>query len=100
MTEATVRRAHELRERGLPIHTIAALLGVPHSTLGEHLRGQGETFYDLRCEECGSEMVGFNASKRFCSMSCWRCNYFRDTAHREARRAYNRAWYARNRAAS
>jgi hypothetical protein len=65
-----LRQMRELRERNLPFRTIAHLTGIARSTVGDILKGQGETVYDLRCEQCEREMVAFKATKRFCSSLC------------------------------
>jgi hypothetical protein len=61
---------HELRDRGLSIRTIAALTGLPKSTVGERLRGYGEYVAEIRCERCGRETIDFTGHKRFCSHGC------------------------------
>jgi hypothetical protein len=71
MPPEKLRQMRELRERNLPIRLISRLTGVPKSTVGNILRGQGEVVYDLRCEQCEREMVALLATKRFCSQLCY-----------------------------
>jgi len=68
---AKIRAARELRDRGVSLRTISAIVGIPLSTLGDRLRGLGETVTEIRCEQCGGETVAFRSDKRFCSTRCY-----------------------------
>ena len=67
-----LREVRALRERGVSITMIAALTGVPRSTVGDLVRGEGETVYEIRCERCGKEAVAFSGKRRFCDGTCAR----------------------------
>ena len=82
------REAFELRDRGVAIKTIALLIDVPKSTVGDWLNGYGETVYEIRCEACGSDFVAFNALRRYCTNSCRRRFWKRGDRERK-RRAYH-----------
>lgn len=67
---ALIEEAFRLRAQNLSLMMIANQTGIPHSTIGDYLKGQGECFYEIRCEWCGREAVKFSHTARFCSQSC------------------------------
>jgi hypothetical protein len=66
-----IDEARWLRARGLSVRLIAQATGLPRSTVGELLKGEGETLLELRCEGCGGDFVAFRSDKRFCDPDCY-----------------------------
>jgi transcriptional regulator with XRE-family HTH domain len=65
--ERAKANALALRANGLSIQQIADRLGVPHSTVGQWLRGRGE-WYEIRdCELCGEPFIRASGAQRFCT---------------------------------
>lgn len=92
-----VREVRALRERHLSVTMIAARTGVPRSTVGDIVRGEGEAIAEIRCEHCGADIIalGIGAGlRRFCDRDCW------NRAHAEERREHMRRWRAKRKAAA
>lgn len=66
--------ALRLREVGISIGMISAVMNIPRSTLCVWLKGVGETVYDLCCEDCGVEIVGFRTNRQICG-DCKKVRY-------------------------
>lgn len=65
-------RARFLRSNDRSISDIASLLGVARGTVGNWVKGFGETRHYLTCKLCGETFATSRAHAMFC------CNYHRD----------------------
>lgn len=88
-----IARIYDLREKGLSIRMIAALTGVAKSTVGDHIKHEGEMVVDIKCEHCGKQIIDLSGRKRYCNKRC-ATNAWRE-ANREHIRAYNREYWQR-----
>jgi hypothetical protein len=97
---AMINEAFRLRmDEHMPIRAISEIVGIPRSTLGEYLLGQGESFHEFPCKQCGREMFAQVSTKIFCSHRCKGMWYYRNSEkYRETRRRLNREYKARKRA--
>jgi Homeodomain-like domain len=65
--ERAKANALALRAGGLSIQQVADRLGVPHSTVGQWLRGRGEWYEVRECELCGERFIRASGAQRFCT---------------------------------
>jgi hypothetical protein len=95
---AKLRQARELRAENVSLRVIAALTGIPRSTVGEHLRGVGETVAEIHCEWCGAETIAFSAKRQYCTPTCGKRAWCE--AHPGRHAAHMRAYHKRRKAAA
>lgn len=67
---ALIEEAYRLRAQNLSIRAISERTGIPHSTLGGYLKGEGEAFYEMECAHCGEPILAFRPHRRYCSKRC------------------------------
>ena len=65
--ERAKANALALRAGGLSIQQVADRLGVPHSTVGQWLRGRAEWYEVRECELCGERFIRASGAQRFCT---------------------------------
>ena len=65
--ESVKQHARALRREGKSIRAIARELDVPHSTVGDWLRGEGEVTYIQTCW-CGERFIAHRAHAGSCSL--------------------------------
>lgn len=78
------QRAYRLRDENFSITEIAEQLGIPRSTIGDWLKGEGEFFRDAECVDCGAHILIVSSRKFYCEA----CSHERDLAR-------VRAWHQR-----
>jgi IS30 family transposase len=60
-------RARLIRlQEGLSARAIAARLGVPRATVGDWIKGIGETRHDYQCGRCGQHTYRLRSHARYC----------------------------------